>query len=308
MRSRRELLRYAGLFAAATACGYGLSQLDTVDMTYKTARKVLAELDKRLKYNMSIEQKIEQAVARQPGLEKAESVLNPIPSVYAQTSGRIIQAGIEQYPVDLENPISKDEIDKDTIDNVYPVFRSSEKNEGHLYVKRDSEFTKFIADFPTSVLNPYGFTFKLIFDTENSKSEETGAKGVYNLYLESNSTRPPTEGSSRVGIPFSRDFHKGEHYGWRYFFASSSLSSTPHVQIKAEFKTDILLRSDNASREILIYNSFSDHKGVLEFPDGTILRFVDETVAEPLGTGATITSLGFAVYIAHRIQKYRVAG
>ena len=116
------------------------------------------------------------------------------------------------------------------------------------------------------------------------------------------------QGSSVVGIPFSRDFHKGEDYDWRYFFAPSPLSSTPHVQIKSKFKTDILLRSDNSSREIIFFGSYFDYNGMLLFPSGTKLRFVDETVAEPLGTGATITSLGFAVYIAHRIQKYRVAG
>jgi hypothetical protein len=228
-----------------------------------------------------------------------------LPSVYGQTSGRIIQVGIEQYPVDLENPIVPGEVDKDTIDNLYsPLI--GRKTVGHLYVKRDSEFTKFIADFPTSVSNPKGFSFDLFFDTKNSNSFALAAEGVYTLKIKSTSSSPPIEIPDISGIPFSRDFHSPEDYYWRYFFAPSPLNSTPHVQVKAEFKTDIILRSDNASREIIFFSGESEANGVVEIPWGTKLRFVDKTVAEPFGAAAIAASLGLAAYIAHRIRKSRI--
>jgi hypothetical protein len=233
--------------------------------------------------------------------------LGAAPSVYGQTSGRIIQVGIEQYPVDFENPIVPGEVNKDAIDNVYPP-RFGRASEGHLYVKRDSEFTKFIADFPTGVSNQKGFSVDFIFDTKNSNKEVLGAEGVYNLNLDTHSSLPPAEVPDVTGIPFARDFHKPEDYDWRYFFAPSPLSSTPHVQVKAKFKTDILLRSDNSSREIIFFSSYLDYNvgSMLEFPWGTKLRFVDQTVAEPFGATAIAASLGLAAYIAHRIRKSRI--
>jgi hypothetical protein len=239
------------------------------------------------------------------GLFRIADAANMIPSVYGQTqtSGRIIQVGIEQYPVDFESPISKDEYDKDTIDNVYsPLI--GRKTIGHLYVKRDSEFTKFIADFPTSVSNPNGYGFGLFFDTKNSNKFALGSEGVYTLRIRSTSSSPPTEIPDPVsGIPFSRDYHKGVDYDWRYFFAPSPLSSKPHVQVKAEFKTDIILRSDNASREIIFYSGENDANGVVEIPWKTKLRFVDQTVAEPFGAGTILVSLAGTAYVVRKLSR-----
>jgi hypothetical protein len=230
-----------------------------------------------------------------------------LPSVYGQTAGRIVQVGIEQYPVDFENPIVPGEVDKDAIDNRYPP-RIGRTSEGHLYAKRDSESTKLIADFPTSVSNPHGFSIDFAFDTEGGNSQALNAPGLYVLNLKSTSSGPPTEVPDVGGIPFYRDYHKGVDYDWRYFFASSPLNSKPHVQIKAEFKTNIVLRSDNQSREITFFSGESDANGVVEFPWGTKLRLIDQTVAEPLDILATAFSVGAAALAARKLSRRAFLG
>jgi len=222
-----------------------------------------------------------------------------VPRIYAQSDG--IDVGLLSVPVTFDGHISEGEYNYDTKDNefhYFPVIDPESWAEGHLYVKY-SDFVYFGIDIPVADVKR-GYTLELWFDTNNTRVPEgSKAEGVYNLALDSSSSKGPTELNDHfTGTPLKELFTKGKDYDWKYFFGPSPLSQNNHPQFEIKISTKILTKYSN---EIGFDASFATSKGFLAIPRDEfwgVMKFretvIDEfSLPQLLLVGSIAALLGF---------------